>query len=81
MNLRKKKKILFIVTLVLFLIVVVVEVTCNTTISLIVALSALVSMTVLDIRWKRCPHCNEYLGRYLTNAPYCKHCGEKLYEE
>ena len=78
MNLWKKKLISFLITLIAFIIICVTRATCNTTIILIVSVLAVVGLTALDILWIRCPHCHEYLGRYHCNAPYCKHCGEKL---
>ncbi len=43
----------------------------------VLALALVTALTLLHLRYCRCPHCGQYLGR-TGCAEYCPHCGKRL---
>ena len=43
----------------------------------VLALALVTALTLLHLRYWRCPHCGQYLGR-TGCAEYCPHCGKRL---
>ncbi|MBQ8647254.1 MAG: hypothetical protein IJ484_03835 [Oscillospiraceae bacterium] len=43
---------------------------------LFLALGLCAALVTVSLRFFRCPHCGQHLGR--TYSAYCPHCGERL---